>query len=495
MLSLKNKNQYLNLLNTPFVLLILIVITTIRIYSLYVTPIELSVDEAQYWDWSRNLEFGYFTKPPIVAWVIALSTNIFGNEEWAVRLCSPIIHFITSIILWICGQLAFGFKTGKVAALIWIFTPAVSLGSFIISTDTPLLLFWSLSLFFIIKLIKDNSLSSALFAGICLGLAFLSKYAALYMLVLIFFWWAIYDRGKFLSIRNILIIFISTALISSLNLYWNYNNDFVTVSHTISNADLSKIVLNSSNVVDFLSSQLLVFGPVFFLIYLFIIFDSFFRDEKLSLLGMISLPIILLITIQSFLKIANSNWAVTAYIGATLLISAYVTSTKHKFSKFLFITGLIVNFGLSLLIFKITFTGSFYPVELKSNPLRKNFGFEILAKQINNAFDKNVFSSIVFENRSDITRFNYYLNKSNDKFKNKIFLKTSNAIPGNFYEANYKYDIKNYTKDERILIISDNLDFNEKYNDLIEKKLVKKISTNTTKNEKRTYYLIEGKVK
>ena len=495
MLSLKIKNQNFDPLNTPFVLLTLIVITTIRIYLLYVTPIELSVDEAQYWDWSKNLEFGYFTKPPMIAWIIALSTNIFGNEEWAVRLCSPIIHFITSIILWICGQLAFGFKTGKVAALIWIFTPAVSLGSFVISTDTPLLLFWSLSLFFIIKLIKYNSLNYALFAGISLGLAFLSKYAALYMLTLIFLWWAIYDRGKFLSIRNILIIFITTAVISSLNLYWNYTNDFVTVSHTISNADLSKIILDPSNVIDFLLSQLLVFGPVFFLIYLFIIFDSFFSDEKLSLLGMISFPIILLITIQSFLKIANSNWAVPAYIGATLLISAYVISKKHKFLRFLFKIGLIVNFGLSLLIFKITLTGSFYPIDLKSNPLRKNLGFEILAKQINETFDKNNFSTIVFENRSDITRFNYYLTRYNNKFKNKIFLKTENIIPGNFYEANYKYDIKNYTTDEKILIISNNLNFNEKYSNLIEKQLIKKISTNTTKNKQRTYYLIMGKVK
>lgn len=495
MLSLKNKNQNLNLLNTPFVLLTLIVITIIRIYSLYVTPIELSVDEAQYWDWSRNLEFGYFTKPPMIAWIIALSTNIFGNEEWAVRLCSPIIHFITSIILWICGQLAFGFKTGKVAALIWIFTPAVSLGSFVISTDTPLLLFWSLSLIFIIKLIKNNSLNSALFAGISLGLAFLSKYAALYMLVLVFLWWAIYDRGKFLSIRNILIIFITTVVISSLNLYWNYTNDFVTLGHTISNADLSEIVLNTSNVVDFLSSQLLVFGPILFLIYLFIIFDSFFRSEKLSLLGMISLPIIFLITIQSFLKIANSNWAITAYVGATLLISAYVITKKHKFLRFLLKIGLIINLGLSLLIFKITVTGSFYPIELNSNPLRKNLGYEILAMQINETFDKNNFSTIVFENRSDITRFNYYLNRSNNKFKNKIFLKTDNIVAGNFYEANYKYDVKNYKKDERILIVSNNLSFNEKYSSLIEKQLVKKISTNTIKNQKRTYYLIKGKVK
>ena len=93
MLSLSNTNENSIIFSTPVVFIILVIITLIRIYSLFISPIELSVDEAQYWHWSQNLDYGYFTKPPLIAWVIALSTNIFGNEEWAVRLFSPIIHF------------------------------------------------------------------------------------------------------------------------------------------------------------------------------------------------------------------------------------------------------------------------------------------------------------------------------------------------------------------------------------------------------------------
>ena len=72
---------------------------------------------------------------------------------------------------------------------------------------------------------------------------------------------------------------------------------------------------------------------------------------------------------------------------------------------------------------------------------------------------------------------------------------TNNIIPGNFYEANYKFNVNNFNKDSRVLIVSNNLNFDEKYDNLIEKKLIKKISTNTTKNKKRTFYLIEGKIK
>ncbi len=495
MLSLSNTNEKSIILSSPIVLLTLFFITLIRIYTLFVSPIELSVDEAQYWHWSQNLDFGYFTKPPFIAWTIGLSTKIFGNEEWAVRLLSPIIHFFISIILWITTQFAFGLKSGRIAALLWIFTPAASLGSFIISTDTPLLLFWTLALLFIFKTFKDDSYISASFAGVSLGLAFLSKYAALYFYVLLILWWVIYDKGISLTIKKLLLILISSIIVTTPNLYWNYSNDFVTVSHTISNANLSEIIFNYDNVIDFLSSQLLVFGPIIFLLYLFIILNSFFKDQKLALLGMLSLPIITLIIIQSFLKIANPNWAITAYISATLMISAYATIQRHKMLRLFTKFGLFINFILSLLILKVTLTGNFYPINLKSDPLRKNLGFELLSAEIKKTFVSNEISKLVFFNRGEITRFNYYLNKVNNKFKNKIFLKTNSISPGNFYEQNYNYDKTNHKKNEKIMIINRNLDIGYDFTNLTEIKFIRKISIDTIKDFKRTYYLFEGKVK
>ena len=495
MLSLSNTNQNSIIFSTPVVFIILVIITLIRIYSLFISPIELSVDEAQYWHWSQNLDYGYFTKPPLIAWVIALSTNIFGNEEWAVRLFSPIIHFFISIILWATTQFAFGLKAGRIAALLWIFTPAASLGSFIISTDTPLLLFWSLALLFIFKTFKDNSYISASFAGASLGLAFLSKYAALYFFILLILWWLIYDKGKALTLKKLLVVLITSILMASPNLYWNYSNDFVTAIHTISNANLSEIIMNYTNVIDFLSSQLLVFGPIIFLLYLFIIFNSFFKNQQFSLLGMLSLPIIVLIIVQSFLKIANPNWAVAAYISATLMISAYAIIQKHRVLRLLTKFGLIINFALSLLILKITLTGNFYPIHLKSDPLRKNLGFEILSTEIKKSFDNKEMSKLVFMNRGEITRFNYYLIKIDNKFKNKIFLKTQSIFPGNFYEKNYNYDKIKHKKDEKIMIIKRDLNFENDFTNLKEIKFMRKISTNTIKNHERTYYLFEGKIK
>ena len=92
-LSLK-KNKSSSLIFAPLILFILIFVTFVKIYALNISPLELSVDEAQYWHWSKKLDFGYFSKPPLIAWLISISTSIFGNEEWSVRIFSTIIHFL-----------------------------------------------------------------------------------------------------------------------------------------------------------------------------------------------------------------------------------------------------------------------------------------------------------------------------------------------------------------------------------------------------------------
>jgi hypothetical protein len=336
---------------------------------------------------------------------------------------------------------------------------------------------------------------SSLFVGIFLGFAFLSKYAALYFLIFFVIWWLIYDRNKFLSFKNILIILFTSTLIASTNLYWNYLNDFATVNHTISNANLSEITLNYNNVIDFLSSQFLVFGPLLFLLYLLVIIDSFFKNRDITLLAMISFPIIFLITVQSFLKIANANWAVTAYVGATLVIGYYVTMTRSTVFKIFFYLGLLLNITISTYILIITINGSFYPLNLKSNPLRKNLGFENLASKIHDTFTEEKISKIIFDKRGDISRFNYYLNRHNNNFEKKIFIKTNSLVPGNFYEANFNYDLINKTKGEKILIVKNISNLMENTYGLSEIKLIKSISTKTVKNLERTYYLYVGKIR
>ena len=137
--------------------------------------------------------------------------------------------------------------------------------------------------------------------------------------------------------------------------------------------------------------------------------------------------------------------------------------------------------------------GSFAPINLKSDPLRKNLGFEILANKVDQIIDERNISKVVFERRGDITRFNYYLNKDNNKHKDKVFIITKSLNTGNFYEANYNFKNSQNSPGDKILFVNDspNLE-DESYEDIDDIKFIKSISSNTVKDLKRVYYLFEG---
>ena len=67
-------------------------ITALRLLWLALQPADLFPDEAQYWVWSQQLALGYYSKPPLVAWLIAATTRLFGDSEFAVRLSAPLLH-------------------------------------------------------------------------------------------------------------------------------------------------------------------------------------------------------------------------------------------------------------------------------------------------------------------------------------------------------------------------------------------------------------------
>ncbi|MCF6275747.1 MAG: glycosyltransferase family 39 protein, partial [Robiginitomaculum sp.] len=151
-----------------------------RMVGLYFSPVNLHGDEAQYWAWSRTFEWGYFSKPPMIAWVIGATTSVFGNAEWAVRLSSVILHPLIAYVLFRTARFMYGNdmggRTGFWAAALYFLMPAVWLSSGIVSTDVPLLLCWVLGLNAWAHLRETPTLKWALLLGWTIGFGMLSKY-------------------------------------------------------------------------------------------------------------------------------------------------------------------------------------------------------------------------------------------------------------------------------------------------------------------------------
>ncbi len=158
------------------------VILVLRVISLWFNTTELFFDEAQYWVWGKEPAFGYFSKPPVLAWIIGLFTAVCGDSEFCVRLASPLIHTGTAFVVFLIAGLLFDRRTAFWSAFTYALLPAVSLSSGVISTDVPLLFFWALALYAFLKFERTNAYGWAVMLGAAIGLGVMSKYAMLYIL-------------------------------------------------------------------------------------------------------------------------------------------------------------------------------------------------------------------------------------------------------------------------------------------------------------------------
>ena len=305
-----------------------------RLIGLVLSPLGLHGDEAQYWAWSKDLDFGYFSKPPMIAWVIAATTSVFGDAEWAVRLGSPLLHAVTAYMIFLTGRLAFDARTGFWAAAVYFLMPAVWLSSGIVSTDVPLLLCWIIALHAWLHLRAGAGWGRLVQLGLAIGLGLMSKYAMLFFLpaLLIAVLFDPPTRKALFNLRGLTVALLA-GLCFAPNIYWNITHDFATVTHTAANANLQdQIPFHPIELAEFWFDQLAVFGPVTLILLLLALKASLTRklDTPAFWLALFVLSPLLIISFQALISRANANWAVTAYVAASILTAHYGLTASNR---------------------------------------------------------------------------------------------------------------------------------------------------------------------
>jgi 4-amino-4-deoxy-L-arabinose transferase-like glycosyltransferase len=301
------------------------VITLIRVVVLLVTPLQLYPDEAQYWWWAQNLDWGYFSKPPLIAWIIWFTTGL-SDAEWAIRLASPLLHASTAMVLFGIGRRAYDARVGFWSAIACATLPGISYSSGLISTDVPLLFCWAVALYALLRTLEDRDWRWPVLCGVALGVGLLSKYTMLYF-VLGAIVAALSEpkaRRLVLSARGAAILALGLLILSP-NLIWNANHGWPTLAHTEANANWSNARYSIGKAASFIAGQFGVFGPLMMAGWIGALWrlrSSAFRDEGTLILPAFSAPVLILITIQSFISEANANWAAPAYIAAVPLAVA-----------------------------------------------------------------------------------------------------------------------------------------------------------------------------
>ena len=329
-----------------------------KILAIYFTNFNLFGDEAQYWLWSKDLDLGYYSKPPFLSWFISLYTAIFGESFFSLKIFPSFIYILIGLVIYDLGKnVGLNTKSAILCSLLFLFIPAVSFSSFIISTDLFLLLFWTLSLNLLVKIVNKPKIEFFILLGIMLGLAMLSKYAAIYFLLCLIIYFFFDEQFRRIVITNyfgaFLCLFIMIMVVFP-NILWNLNNGWVTLQHTSDNANFNNIQVNFFRGLVFILTQIVMVGPVLFIANV-INYKKITIDKNKKILLVFSIPIFVVVCFEAIIVRANANWAAPALVSLFLFLYINIAEAKFYFIKL----NIFFNFLFCIIFFILI--GTSYP--------------------------------------------------------------------------------------------------------------------------------------
>lgn len=327
--------------------------------------IGLSPDEAQYWTWSQALDWGYYSKPPGIAWQIWLTTQIVGNTPLGVRLGALIAGSLLSLAVYAVACAAnLEKRTAMWAGIITAVCPLGVYLSFAATTDGFAILFLTLATAAVIRG------PHYWVAGICILAGGLFKWTAFIFWPVVLPFLLLLPRLR----RWSLVGGISLSLLALLpSVYWNMNHDWATFKHVGTAVGEAK----GGNFLDFFTAQMGLLSPIYFI--LLVLSYCFAKERRLWLAS--AFPAVVLIYLGlAFFKKMQPNWAAFLYPPGLALIAWVACERLKKGMLWLYIgTGLAIGMVIAAFTVPWVQSASLLPVPYKLNPFRQSVGWQKLA--------------------------------------------------------------------------------------------------------------------
>lgn len=387
-------------------------LTVIRAIGLHYSVVDLFFDESQYWSWSRELAFGYFSKPPLLAWIIAGSSAVCGDGEACVRAASPILYFGTSLVIYAIADEIYDARVAFWSALTFALMPGVVFSSRIISTDVPLLFFWALALLAYVKLLRGPDVRWNVVFGAAIGVGMLAKYAMAYFLAGMVIA-ALFDRaarGVLLRRQTWLALLLALVILSP-NIVWNMLNGFVTLKHTGDNIQGGGFRLSPFGALEFLGAQFGVAGPLLFGGFVVALVrwrsQAITREDRLMLA--FAIPPLAAVTALGFARSVNANWAAAAFVSlAIIVVAMWLREGRTKVLGATLAIGVAVQ-ALLLVGDVIAYQAGIASLGAKGDVYHRTLGWRGLGEAVAAKAQDAGAHTIAGEGRHELASLVYYL--------------------------------------------------------------------------------------
>ncbi len=167
---------------------IMVVMVAQTVFLLWGCDWDLCGDEAEYWAWSRKLAWSYYSRGPVIAWLIRLGTELLGglslrltgSQMFAVRFPCVVLGGLTAWAVYRLTVLTTSTnRTALIAVLLLPAIPILALGGVIATSDTPLVCCWAWASVWAYRAAQEDDLRAWLLTGVIGAVGVLAKYSFL----------------------------------------------------------------------------------------------------------------------------------------------------------------------------------------------------------------------------------------------------------------------------------------------------------------------------
>jgi dolichol-phosphate mannosyltransferase len=299
---------------------------TLLLRLIAMATVPLIPEEAYYWMYAQHLQPGYFDHPPMVAWTIRAGVELFGNSELGVRFFGHLAAWGASVLLYLYARQWYPRRVALAAALLIQILPLYFGIGLIATMDAPLLLFWSAALLGVSLAIQRENPWGWYLAGAATGLAFLSKYTALFLPIGIVV--AVFGRGAWRWHLRTIHPYLGGALalvVASPVIVWNAQHQWASFRFQFVER-YAHDTFNAQSVLVFWQMQLATLTPVL-LVALLVLLYRYGRHAKRRLRGgdwlalSFFAPVTAVVLFKSLKSEVHVNWMAPVYLSILPLMA------------------------------------------------------------------------------------------------------------------------------------------------------------------------------
>jgi 4-amino-4-deoxy-L-arabinose transferase-like glycosyltransferase len=277
----------------------------------------------------------------MIGYILRIFTDLFGQSIYVIKLADFTITSITILSFYKLAALFLSRHRLYRSLILFASTIFISVLSFNSTPDVPLLLFWTLTIIFLYKAIFEEKKWYWVLAGICMGLAFNSKYTALLLQIGVLGFLIFSSKYRRLLISPWLWLGIMISIAVTFPVWWwNYQNEFASFAFQSSERtnSISKFEIKPLLFFGTIGHQLILLLPILFSVFVVFSFKHIKKiltkfklpTEKTLFLLAFFIPTFIGFFIISPVYWVKLNWMMPSYITGTIIAGMYISKKLLK---------------------------------------------------------------------------------------------------------------------------------------------------------------------